>query len=71
MHKPECVLENETHRIIWENILWGFEIKTDHLIPAKTPDVVLINKKERTGQLVDFAVLADHRGKMKGNENMY
>ena len=40
MHKSESVLKNETH-----NILWDFEIKTDHLIPARRPDLVLINKK--------------------------
>ena len=65
MHKPENVLENETHKIIW-----GFEIITDHPIPAGRPDLVLINKKERTCQLVDFAVPADHRVKMKENEKM-
>ena len=65
MHKPESVLENETH-----NILWDFEIKTDNLIPARRPDLVLINKKERTCQLVDFAVPADHRVKLKENEKM-
>ena len=40
MHKPESILENETH-----NILWDFEIKTDHPIPARRPHLVLINKK--------------------------
>ena len=65
MHKPESVLENATHKILWD-----FEIKTDHLIPARRPDLVLINKKERTDQLVNFAVPADHRVKLKENEKM-
>ena len=65
MPKPESVLENETHKILWD-----FEIKTDHLIPARRPDLVLIDKKERTCQLVDFAVPADHRVKLKENEKM-
>ena len=60
MHEPESVLENETH-----NILWDFEIKTDHLIPARRPYLVLINKKKRICQLVDFAIPANHRVKMK------
>ena len=42
MHKPESVLENETHKIIWD-----FEIKTDHPILARRPDLVLINTKKR------------------------
>ena len=67
MHKSESVLSNETHKIIWD-----FEIKTDHPIPARRPDLVLINKKKkkekRTCQLVDFP--ANHRVKMKENEKM-
>ena len=60
MHKPESVLENETHKILWD-----FEIQTDHLITARRPDLVLINKKKRTCHIVDFAVPADHRVKLK------
>ena len=37
MHKPESILENETHEIFW-----GFEIQTDHLISARWPDIVKI-----------------------------
>ena len=51
-------------------ILWDFEIKTDPLIPARRPNLVLINKKEITCQLVDFAVPADDRVKLKENEKM-
>ena len=28
MHKPESVLENETHKILWD-------FETDYLIPAR------------------------------------
>ena len=39
----------------------------DHLIPARIPDLIIINKKKkkRTGKIVDFAVPADHRIKLK------
>ena len=60
MHKPESVLENKTHKILWD-----FEIQTDHLITARRPDLVLINKEKRTCHIVDFAVPADHRVKLK------
>ena len=40
MHKPEFVLENETHKILWD-----FDIKTDLLILARRLDQVLIDKK--------------------------
>ena len=42
MHKPESVLENKTHKILCD-----FEIQTDHLIPARKPDLVLIYEKKK------------------------
>ena len=38
-----------------QKILWDFEIQTDHLIPARTPDQVIIKeKKENLPQSVLF-----------------
>ena len=42
-------------------------IQTDHLIPDRRSDLVIINKK-RTYWIVDFAILADHWVKIKENE---
>ena len=55
MHNPAPVLENDTHKL-----LWGFIIQTDHLIPARRPDLIIINKRKRICKIVDFAVPADH-----------
>ena len=41
MYKPESILENETHKI-----LWNFYIKMDHFIQALRQDLVLINQKK-------------------------
>ena len=41
MHKLESIQENNMHKILWD-----FEVQTDHLIPARRPDVVWINKKK-------------------------
>ena len=60
MHNPKSVLENETHRLLWD-----FRIQTDHLILACQLDLIIINKKKRTCQIVNFAVLAEHRVKLK------
>ena len=61
MHNPAPVLENATHKLIW-----GFNIQTDNLIPARRPDLIIIKKKKkRTCKIVDFAVPADHRIKLK------
>ena len=50
MHNPAQVLENVTHKLLWD-----FNIKTDNLIPARKPDLIIINKKKRTCKIVDFA----------------
>ena len=60
MHKPESVQENEIHEILWD-----FGIQTDHPILARRPDIESINKKKRICHLVNFAVSADHRMKIK------
>ena len=41
MRKPEPVLKIEM-----QNILWYFEIQMDHLIPARRPDLVVINNNK-------------------------
>ena len=58
MQKPESVLENETRKLLWD-----FELQTDHLIPARRPDLVIVHKKE-TRRIVDFTVQVDHRAKI-------
>ena len=60
MHNPEPVLKNNTHKLLWD-----FDLHTDHLISARRPDLIIINKKKRTCKIVDFAVLADHRINLK------
>ena len=60
MHNPAPVLENDTHKLLWD-----FNIQTDHLIPARTPDLIIINKKKRICKIVDYAVPADHRINLK------
>ena len=63
MPNPESVLKNETHKFIWD-----FEMQTYHLISAIRLYLIMINKNERTGKIVDFAVPADHRVKLKESE---
>ena len=63
MHNPAPVLENDTHKLLWD-----FKIQTDHLIPARRPDFQIINKKMRICKIIDFAVPADHRINLKESE---
>ena len=63
MHNPAPVLENNTHKLRWD-----FDIQTDYLTSARRPDLIIINKKKRICKIVDFAVPADHRIKLKEGE---
>ena len=40
MLNPPTVLENNTHKLLWD-----FNIHTDQLISARRPDPIIINKK--------------------------
>ena len=63
MHNPEAVLENDTHKLLWD-----FNIQTNHQISARRPDLIIINnkkKKKKIWKIVGFAVPADHRIKLK------
>ena len=42
MHNPAPVLENDTHKLIWE-----FDVQTGHLISARKPDLIIINNKKK------------------------
>ena len=63
MHNPVPVLENDSHKLLWD-----FNIKTDHLIPARRPDLIIINKRKRICKIVDFAVPVDHIINLKESE---
>ena len=41
MHNPESVPKNDTH-----NILWDFDIQTDHLISTGRADFIINKQKE-------------------------
>ena len=37
-------------------VLWDFSIQTHHVIKARRPDLVVVDKKERLCKIIDFAV---------------
>ena len=66
MHNPESVLENEMHKVLGD-----FEIRTDHLISARLQrdsQQKKKKKKKRTCRIVNLAVTADYRVKLKENQ---
>ena len=54
--EAESVLENEDYKILWD-----FSIQTDHVIEARRPDLVVVDKMERSCKIIDFAVPGDNR----------
>ena len=42
-------------------ILWYFSIQTDHVIEARRPDLVVVDKKKRSCKIINFAVPGDSR----------
>ena len=48
MHRPKSIFQIETNKILWDS-----QIETDHIIPARRPD------------LMDFVIPFDNGGKNK------
>ena len=46
MHNPASIVENDTHKLRWD-----FEIHVDHLILARWPELIIINKKREFAKL--------------------
>ena len=63
MHNPASTQENETHKLLWD-----FEIQNELPNLCQTIRPYYNQQKKRTCQIVDFAVPADHRIKLKESE---
>ena len=51
-HIPaESVLENENYKLLWD-----FNIRTDHNIEARRPDLVLVDKSKKSCHIIDVAI---------------
>ena len=70
LHNPAPVLEYDTHKLLWD-----FDLQTDHLISVRRLDLIIISKKKKKKKkickIVDFAVPADHRIKLKECEKRH
>ena len=67
MHNPESVLKNEMQKL-----LWNFEIQMDCLSRPDDQTLKLsTKKKKKICKIVDFAVPADHRVKLKRKISTY
>ena len=50
--------------------MWDFSIQTDHVIEARSPDLVVVDKKDRSCKIIDFAVPGDSRIKEKEKDKI-
>ena len=55
-HEPEIALEDEGYKILCD-----FSFQTDHVIEARRPDLVVVDKKERIRKIIDFVAPGDSR----------
>ena len=55
-YEPESVLENEDYKTLWD-----FSVQTHHVIEARRPDLVVVDKKERNCKIIEFANPRDSR----------
>ena len=64
-HEPQAVCENNEYKILWD-----FSIQTDHVIEARRPDMIIVDKKNNKCQIIDFAVPYDTRVDEKEREKI-
>ena len=55
-HRPQNVTENTKVKILWD-----FSIQTDHVISARRPDIVFVNKEIDHTWIIDIAIPGDGR----------
>ena len=59
MHNPKSVLENETHKLLWD-----FEIQTNNIISERPPNLVINNKKKEKEEKMPNSILCRHEKKV-------
>ena len=64
-HQPERVVENESFKILWD-----MSIQCDHIIAARKPDIVVVEKENNKVIIVDIASPWDHRVHEKEGEKL-
>lgn len=62
-HRADTVVENGKYKLLWD-----LDIQTRKVISARRPDIVLVNKEERTCFLIDVSVPGDTRVVEKEDE---
>ena len=56
LHNPQTVRENVNHKLIWD-----MNIQSDNVIVERRPDIVIVNKMEKTAIIIDVAIPGDKK----------
>ena len=56
LHNPQTVSENVNHSLIWD-----MNIQCDNVIVERKPDIVIVNKMEKTAFIIDVPIPGDKR----------
>ena len=64
-HSPKSVLGTDMVKLLWD-----VNIQCDHVIEARRPDIVVVNKSESKCIIIDIAVLGDSRTGEKEKEKL-
>ena len=64
-HNPDGTAENNDVKLLWD-----INIQCDHVIEARRPDIVIIDKRRQSEIIVDIAVPADGRVHEKEREKV-
>ena len=64
-HAPEGVVDNEEVKILWDVM-----IRCDREIKTRKPDIVVVNKNERSCAIIDIAIPGDMRVSEKEKEKI-
>ena len=59
------MLENDDYKLLWD-----FSVRTDHEIGARRPDLMIIDKRDRSCQIIDVAIPEDGRVREKKDEKI-
>ena len=63
--EPTAVIQNNDYKILWD-----FPIQTDKEIIHNRPDIIVINKLNKTAQIIDIAIPSDYNVVRKRNEKI-
>ena len=64
-HESEAVAENDKCKSLWD-----VSIQTDHVIEARRPDMIVVDKVDKYCEIIDFAILYDSKIELKEQEKI-